>query len=57
MRKCDEGDQHSLIVIHWAVTEKSRQAKLFMCQHCLRLFDYEKISQRDSRLDGDHFNE
>jgi hypothetical protein len=50
MRPCSVNEFHKVTPIYWEKGIKTISAKSFMCEHCLRIFTFEEISNRHFSL-------
>jgi hypothetical protein len=49
---CVSAQQHSLIVARWQKLDRADTAEMFICQHCMRLFEWQELVDRDYYLKG-----
>jgi hypothetical protein len=54
--KCT-ADNHSLIVTRWMKRDTYERAEHFICQHCMRIFEWDKLVEEDSKAKEEDKNE
>lgn len=49
-RRCYNGGNHSLIVTRWQKLDRADIAELFICQHCMRIYEWQTLVECDATM-------